>query len=404
MNLKEKKETLKNLVAEAKSLQGEMSADEAKKTSENVANLDAKLAEIKSLKAEVESGEAIEGAESFLSQPAEAKSGYYIPAKVESRAPRSIGQSFVEAEAYKSASSRGRGQGTNVRVEIPDFNPALKTTFTTSGAGVTAGMGYLPGIVELGQQPLTVANLIARGTTNLGAVPYIVESSFTNGAATVAEGGTKPEAAFATEEKIAPVKKIAVVGRVSDELFADYPSMQSYVDGRLRYMVGAKEEDQILNGNGSGSNITGILNTSGVQFQNLTGNSLQDAIHKAITKIRSGAFVEPDAVVINPTDWETLRLAKDDNNQYYAGGPFTPMAGSQIWGLPVVVTSSIAAGTTLVGAFRIGAQAFYKAGLTVEATNSDGDDFSNNLMAIRVEERLALAVFRPSAFCSIYED
>jgi HK97 family phage major capsid protein len=245
---------------------------------------------------------------------------------------------------------------------------------------------------------------VARGTTTLGAVPYIKESSFANAATTVAENGEKPEATFATEEVIAPVKKIAVVGRVSDELFADYPAMQSYVDGRLRYMVAAKEEDQILNGNGTGSNLTGILNTSGVLFQNSATGTLIDNIHQAITKVRAEGFFEPDAIVIHPNDWQSLRLAKDNDDQYYSQGPFAQIGGNSIWGLPAVITTAIAEGTQLVGAFRLGAQLFYKNGVTVEASNSDGDDFTYNRMAIRVEERVALAVFRPTAFCAIYAD
>lgn len=407
MNLKEKKDRLKALVAEAKSAQAEMTSDESKKTSENIAAVDAKLAQIKSLKSEIEAGEAIEGAESFLNQPAEAKSGFYIPARVIPRGPQTIGGAFVTSEEYKAAASRTRGSGTRVSVEIPslvkteDPPPPSPEVFTASGSSLTGGMNHLPGIITPNLQPLTVASLIARGTTNLSSVPYIVENSFTNAADTVGENGLKPEAAFDVKEETAPVRKIAVVGRVSDEMFADYSAMQSYVDGRLRYMVGAKEEAQILNGDGNGNNLKGILATTGIQTQDTTGETLQDAIHKGITKVRSNAFLEPDGIVINPTDWETLRLAKDDNDQYYAGGPFSAVAGLQIWGVPVVVTSSITAGTVLVGAFRIGAQAFYKAGVTVEASNSDGDDFSYNRMAIRVEERLALAVFRPAAFCKV---
>ena len=402
MNLKEKREALKALVAEAKSFQNEINSNESLKTAENLAAMDAKLTAIKELKSDVEKTEELEGAESFINAPAQVKSAY-APARVESRSS-SLGSAFVDSPEYKSSLVNGRGAGTRVRVEMPDFNPSLKTVFTESGAGVTNGMAYLPGVVELGTQRLTVADLLAKGTTTLGAVPYIKEATFTNAATAVAENGQKPEATFDTEEVIAPVKKIAVVGRVSDELYADYPAMQSYVDGRLRYMVGAKEEDQILNGDGAGANLTGILNTTGVLFQNSASGTLADNIHQAITKVRAEGFFEPDALVIHPNDWQDLRLAKDDTLQYYSQGPFAQIGGNSIWGLPAVITTAIAEGTQLVGSFRLGAQLFYKNGITVEASNSDGNDFSYNRMAIRVEERVALAVFRPTAFCSIYAD
>lgn len=388
MNLKEKKEKLASLIAEAKK------ADSAEV-------MESQIAEIKSLKAEVESGEAIEKAESFLNEPAEAKSGFYIPAKTERRAKQSIGQAFVESDEYKSAAKGTRGSGLRVSVEVPTEQKDGPTINTVGDFNLTAGMTHLPGIVQPNLQPLSVVNLLSRGTTNLSAVPYLVENSFTNAAAGVEEGGLKPSAAFDVKEEIAPVRKIAVIAKVSDEMFADYSAMQSYVDGRLRYMVGAEEEDQVLNGDGLNGNLKGILGTTGIQTQDTTGETLADAIHKGITKIRANAFLEPDAIVINPTDWETLRLSKDDNDTYYAGGPFSPLAGMQIWGVPVVVTSNITAGTVLVGNFRLGAQAFYKSGVTVDATNSDGDDFSYNRMTVRVEERLALAVFRPAAFCKV---
>jgi HK97 family phage major capsid protein len=99
--------------------------------------------------------------------------------------------------------------------------------------------------------------------------------------------------------------------------------------------------------------------------------------------------------VINPADWQSLRLSKDDNGQYYGGGPFTGaygnggFSGDMLWGKPAVVTPSIAQGTALVGAFKTCAQVFRRGGITVEMTNSNEDDFLKNLVAIRAEERAA---------------
>jgi HK97 family phage major capsid protein len=103
-----------------------------------------------------------------------------------------------------------------------------------------------------------------------------------------------------------------------------------------------------------------------------------------------------------------LRLSKDSNGQYSSGGPFLGQYGvggftnvGMIWGLRAVVTVSIAQGTALVGAFKYGGQIFRRQGLTLETTNTDQDDFIKNLHTIRAEERLALAVFKPAAFCSV---
>jgi HK97 family phage major capsid protein len=263
-------------------------------------------------------------------------------------------------------------------------------------------------MVQLGVQQATVADLLAQGTTNLNAVPYLQEDTLTNAATTVAEGGTKPEATWDWSQTSAPVKKIAVISKVSDELFADVPTIESYINQRLRYMVEITEDTQLLLGDGTGSNITGIENTSGIQTQARSADSQPDAIRKAMTKIQSVGFFAPDGVVLHPTDWETIQLLKDDNGQYLAGGPFYAPYGNgqyvmfyRLWGLPVVVTTSQTVGTALVGAFKLGAMIFRRQGLSIDSTNSNEDDFKKNLVALRAEERLALAVWRPKAFATV---
>jgi HK97 family phage major capsid protein len=148
-----------------------------------------------------------------------------------------------------------------------------------------------------------------------------------------------------------------------------------------------------------------------------TAVKLAEAIMNAITKVRVTGQFEPDAIVIHPNDYQKLRLATDGNTQYYGGGFFQGQYGLQyndpgrLWGLRIVQTTAIseidlatpAAGNKgpVVGAFGIGGAVFYRNGLSVEATNTNEDDFINNLTTIRVEQRLALAVYRPLAFCRI---
>jgi HK97 family phage major capsid protein len=109
---------------------------------------------------------------------------------------------------------------------------------------------------------------------------------------------------------------------------------------------------------------------------------------------------------MNPLDWAVLRLQKDANKQYFAGGPFTGAYGQNgpfnsvdtLWGKPVIQTPSIAQGTAAVGGFRECGQIFRRQGITVEMTNTNQDDFINNLITVRAYERLALAVYRPNGF------
>lgn len=335
----------------------------------------------------------------------------------------SPGWLVVTNDSYRALAdkvqSKGRGslpKNMSLAVESPygvrEFMNSVARQFMNApalptSAGLTS-IEKLPGIVDLGVRPLMVKDLIAPGATGSTTVRYIREKSFTNYATTVAEGAAKPQALFEYEEKDAPVRKIAAYTKVTDELFADYLAMASYINQRLPYMVERTEEDQILNGDGTGQNLTGIMQTSGIQTQAKASDTNPDAIYKAMTKIRAIAFFEPDGVVVNPNDWQILRLLKDSAGQYLGGGPFTGAYGNSplvafdsIWGKPCAITTAIAAGTALVGAFRLGAQYFMRQGLTVDMTNSDQDDFVKNLLTIRCEERLALAVYRPLAFCTV---
>jgi ATP-dependent protease ClpP protease subunit len=333
----------------------------------------------------------------------------------------SPGFAVVTNEHYKAIADmvqrRGRGsipQKTQLIINtagVRRYMDSARRFMDAPGPPTSTGLTSiekLPGIVDLGVRPLMVKDLLAPGATGGTTVRYIREVSFTNSATTVAEGAAKPVAPFEYQEVDAPVRKIAAYVKVTDELFADYLQMASYINQRLPYMVERTEEDQLINGNGTPPNLTGILQTAGIQTQAKGGDTAADALYKALTLIRFNAFFEPDGYIIHPTDWQNLRLAKDTAGQYFGGGPFTGAYGNSplvtfdsYWGKPVAITPAITVGTALAGSFKLGAQYFQREGLTIDMTNSDQDDFVKNLLTIRAEERLALAVYRPLAFAQI---
>lgn len=275
--------------------------------------------------------------------------------------------------------------------------PSLKTLVTLSDINVPASRR--PGIVPFGVDETTVGDLMLQGTTDNNTITYMEETTFTNAAATVAEGAAKPESAVDFTERTDNVRKIATWIPVTDELLADVAGFRSYLEGRLRFMVERAEEDQLLNGDGTAPNISGILDRSGLQT--VTSTNDVDSIYRAITEVRVDGFAEPTALVIHPLSWANIRLAKDSNNQYFGPGPFAPDRTETLWGLPVRVTPLIAEGTALVGAFRPYAQIFRREGVTVTASTEHSTYFTENKVAVLAEERLALAVYRPAAFCKI---
>lgn len=312
---------------------------------------------------------------------------------------RSPGQAFVESDGYKGWVSGRPGQTTGVEVDPYRNFTEAKATFDTAGSTLTV-YDRQPGIVLVGTQVPMVSDLFAKGTTGANTIRYVQEDTFTNAAVEVAEGLIKPEASWDTSEVDAPVRKIAVTAKVTDELFADFPAMAAYINQRLPYMVALREDVQLLVGNGTPPNLKGILNTAGIQTQAKGADPVFTAAYKAMVLILSVGFFVPDGFVFNPLDWQDVVTAQDTTGRYIYGDPANA-AQQRLWGLPVVTTMAITQNTALCGSFQLGAQIFYRQGITVESTNSNEDDFRKNLIAIRAEQREALACYRPKAFCSI---
>ena len=314
--------------------------------------------------------------------------------------------------AAEGVRQRGIKAGDRFGANLGTFSKAAASPMVTPSGVANALADVQERLYEGPRRRLVVADLLGQETTTRSAVTYFVESDTVNGeVGYVAEGAKKPLVSFGdptvTTDK---VMKIAAVLKESDEMVDDLPWLASAIDNRGIYLVQLKEEDEILNGTGSGTALDGIMHRTGILTeQTASGESnVADAIFRAMTKIAQNSPFTADGIVVNPTDYQTLRLAKDSNNQYYGGGFFQGQYGNggvteqpPIWGLRTVVTPAIAAGTVLVGAFQQGASVIRRQGLTVEVANQNEDDFVNNRIAIRIEERLALAVRYPKAFCKV---
>ncbi|MEO8889198.1 MAG: phage major capsid protein [Jatrophihabitantaceae bacterium] len=335
---------------------------------------------------------------------------------------KSFGEEIVTSPAYLAAvmqsKSAARFSQTLNLGEADTKAAAVITEGTIPAYSGGSGMGgqlvapqFLPGIVPLKFQPLTVEALIASGSTTSPSVTYVVETAFQDLTAVVLESGKKPLLDLTLGRRQDNSAKIANIAKITDEMMQDAPQFQSYLTNRMTFGLQRVLEAQLLNGSGAGANMLGIMNRAGLAAPvttaaGLTAVKAMEAIFNQITALRSVSFVEPDAFVINPLDWQTIRLGKDTNGQYYGGGPFAygPYGGAapsnmaEVWGLRGVVTTAIPQGTVLVGGFQECAQQFVRQGITVEMTNSNEDDFLNNLIAVRTETRRILAVYRPAGF------
>jgi len=305
----------------------------------------------------------------------------------EKKTARTLGENFVEA--VKSANV-----GKRFDVSAPAFKAATDTQTSPAGA-VGFATTYDRNVVTGARTPLVIRDLFGAEQISGSTLVYLVEGALQGASAVTAEGNEKPQIHFADPTpKTVSLAKVACHIKESDEYINDYPFLASVINGRLLYELGLVEQGKL---------VTDLLGTSGIQTGTYaatgTATDIADAILQAAMDVQAQTGFAADAVALNPADWFILRSGKTATEKlYYGGGYFGDQNIPNLWGIPVCVSASITSGTVIVGAFKTCASVVTNGGVSVEAVNTNEDDFVKNLMTIRAEERLALAVRRPAGF------
>lgn len=307
---------------------------------------------------------------------------------------KSVGYELVESEAFK-----GWHSGGGMKTSRDAFAFRVKA-ITSSGASAGDGVApeRLPGVQLPAQTRLTVRDLITPGRTDSNVVQYLQETGFTNNAATVAETVKKPESDITYDLKNANVVTIAHFIKATKQILDDFPQLQSQVDGRLNYGVKLAEEAQLLNGSGVGNNLLGLRTAATAYAAPIAiANATRiDVLRLALLQAEL-ALYPSTGIVLHPSDWAAIELLKDSTGAYIFANPQS-LAQPGLWGRPVVATPAITVDNFLVGAFQMGAQVFDREEANVVIATQNEDDFVKNMITIRGEERLAMAVYRPEAF------
>lgn len=250
-------------------------------------------------------------------------------------------------------------------------------------------------------QRLTVRDLLAPGDTESNAVAYLRELLFTNNAAPVAENTTKPYSEITFEEVLSGVKTIAHLMKVAKQTLDDLPQLRSIINGRLLNGLKRVEDTQLLFGSGVGNNLHGIY-TQATAFANpstkTTPSNSLDVMRLAMLQVTL-AELSATGHVMHDIDWTDIELIKDANTKgYLFSNPFGTLE-ARLWGLPVAQTNQAGMlDNFLTGSFADAAQIFDREDANVVISTENADDFEKNMVSVRAEERLALAVYRPQAF------
>lgn len=301
--------------------------------------------------------------------------------------PGTWGREFLEA---KGAEIKDLAETNSGKVQLN-----VKSTLTTGPA--SAGALDVPmrdSTVLMPRRRLTIRSLMNVLGTSSGTVEYANQTTRPGGAATVAEGTEKPESDLDFELKTTSAKVVAHWIKASRQILEDAPQLRDLIDTEMRYGLALEEEDQLLNGNGTGSNLSGMIPNATAYLDPLTMAS-PDMIDTIGTAVLQTALTDvmPDGVILHPSDWWKMRLLKDADGKYILGNPQAEVQPS-LFGLPVVATQAIAAGDFLVGSFSTAATLYDRWQPRVEVGYVN-DDFTKNLVTILAEERIALAIKQP---------
>ena len=315
----------------------------------------------------------------------------------------SLGSQFIKSDGFKAMQEGGAGR-TRMEIKTAIINA------TGQNQPLVQSDRDMSGIYTTPNRNLRIRDLLPTRTTSSNLVEFTRENAFTNNAGPQVGGSpeayenvTKPESAITFTLVNEPVVTLAHFIPASVQVLDDSPMLESHINGRLMYGLKLKEETQLLSGTGSNHQLNGLITqaTAYAARSPLLTNEM-DIIRDAIRQAQASEY-SPDFLVLNPSDWYDIEIVKTGNTatdiRYVVGDPRGGMMPPNLWGLPIVITNSISAGTFLIGS-RNAAEIADRQMAAIEASREDSTNFRKNMVTIRAEERLALCVFRTEAFIS----
>lgn len=320
------------------------------------------------------------------------------------------------ARVYREMQERGYSRDGRFQLGNIAFRAASDTQTVGELAGEDSPNYYDdaltlvdPTIREGYRRPLTIWSLFNHEMTDKDSVAWYTEGAFDGSAAMTAEAGAFSQ--IHVNDPIrhsAELKKVTAIWKQSDEILTDAPRFVSHVNARAGYNLDIVVEDQLVAGNGSGNNITGLANTTGIGTATASAYDMDfiESLLDERTKIRKATpNFNVDTLLLADEDYDALMKLRNSSDQYVLGGPTGFVYGNgvtigrNLWNtITIVPTPALTSGTSILGAFKAGATVYEHVTGRRFDTGYDGEDFSHGLVSFRAYQRFVLAVEYPAAF------
>lgn len=310
-------------------------------------------------------------------------------------------QGHIEKALIQNSDNLARLAKGEIKTFQMDVKAVGDMAFGTNFADASASVAMVrPSIVENANRPLHVRDLIPKGGMTGSNFIYLKEGASEGGITTVSEGAAKPQIDFDVTEVTVPAEFIAGWLRISTKMLDDVPSMRMFLSNRLMEALLVVEDTQLLTGTGVSPNLKGI-NTAG-NFTAASGTATID-IEQIVEAISQLAALgrQPDGIVLNPSDYYSLILNKAAGSGEYDMPGVVSISDSgliRIAGVPVTWTVAQAVDTFTVGDFSRGSALLFREPPRIEFFAQDGTNVRENKITIRIEERVAFAVFGATYF------
>jgi len=306
------------------------------------------------------------------------------------QANKTFAQALNDAITEKSAEFEKLANGEISAVKAV-VNITDATTIDAAGSASQYTLTTNTGIVsKLRSRLMTYLSKVSIGRMTGNRVMWIEELDEQGTPVFIAEAATKTKISVRYEERERKSSKIGVHAKVTTEFLRNLPQLVSYVQNNLVKRVDIATEDGLLNGDGTGVNLKGIITyasafTGGSLNATLTAPTSADVFRAVALQVQE-AYGIATALFVSPGVLATLDVAKDSNGAYLLP-PFRSADGIMVAGMQLIPTSGLPSGTDFVGGDLSVVNVSFAAPMTVQVDMS-GDDFINNMRTVLVEQEL----------------